>query len=44
MFIVSRVDYHRYQKPWFVYGVLRLRSFCLIAVFAFPEINGRADG
>src|SRR5688572_1070286 len=40
MFVASRVDYHRYQKEWFVYGSLGLTVVCLIAVFAFPEING----
>jgi cell division protein FtsW len=40
MFVASRVDYRRYQKPVFVYGVLAFTVACLIAVFAFPEING----
>lgn len=40
MFVVSRVDYRRYQAPWFVYGSLGLTVVCLVAVFAFPEING----
>ena len=40
MFIASRVDYRRYQAPWFVFGTLGLTVLCLIAVFAFPEING----
>lgn len=40
MFIASRVDYRRYQAPWFVYGALGLTVAFLIAVFAFPEING----
>ncbi len=40
MFIASRVDYRRYQGPWFVYGALGLTAAFLIAVFAFPEING----
>ena len=40
MFVASRVDYRRYQAPWFVYGTLGFTAACLIAVFAFPEING----
>ena len=40
MFVASRVDYRRYQVPWFVYGTLGITVACLIAVFAFPEING----
>ena len=40
MFIVSKIDYRRYQTPWFVYGSMALTVILLIAVFAFPEING----
>ncbi len=40
MFVVSRIDYRRYQVPWFVYGFMALTVVFLIAVFAFPEING----
>lgn len=40
MYIVSRIDYRRYQNPVIVYGALSLTVICLIAVFAFPEING----
>ncbi|MGD9564026.1 MAG: putative lipid II flippase FtsW [Pyrinomonadaceae bacterium] len=40
MFIVSRIDYRRYQAPWFVYGCMAVTVVCLIAVFAFPSING----
>lgn len=40
MFLASRVDYRRYQAPWFAYGALVLTAAFLIAVFAFPEING----
>lgn len=40
MFVVSRIDYRRYQTPWFVYGFLGLTALLLIAVFAFPSING----
>lgn len=40
MYIVSRVDYRRYQNFWFVYGALGFTVVCLVAVFAFPEING----
>jgi cell division protein FtsW len=40
MFVASRIDYRRYQAPWFVYGSLGFTALCLLAVFAFPEING----
>jgi cell division protein FtsW len=40
MYVASRVDYRRYQAPWVVYGVLAFTVVCLVAVFAFPEING----
>ncbi len=40
MFVASRIDYRRYQAPWFVYGALAFTVVCLVAVFAFPEING----
>lgn len=40
MFVVSRIDYRRYQTSWFVYGALAFTVVCLIAVFGFPEING----
>ena len=40
MFVVSRIDYRRYQHPTIIYGVLGITVICLIAVFAFPEING----
>ncbi|MEP6704822.1 MAG: putative lipid II flippase FtsW, partial [Acidobacteriota bacterium] len=40
MFVASRVDYRRYQTSWFVYGALSFTVGCLVAVFAFPEING----
>lgn len=40
MFAVSKIDYRRYQVPWFVYGFLAVTVIFLIAVFAFPSING----
>ena len=40
MFFASRVDYRRYQAAWFVYGSFGITVALLIAVFAFPEING----
>lgn len=40
MFAASRIDYRRYQSPAVVYGILGFTVACLIAVFAFPEING----
>jgi len=40
MFVVSRIDYRNYQKPAFVYGFLAVTIVFLLAVFAFPSING----
>ncbi|MBV9216350.1 MAG: putative lipid II flippase FtsW [Acidobacteria bacterium] len=40
MYAVSRVDYHILQKQWIVYGIVAVACVLLIAVFAFPEING----
>lgn len=40
MFVVSRIDYRRYQNIWFVYGLLAVTVLMLIAVFGFPSING----
>lgn len=40
MFAVSKIDYRRYQEPKFVYGFLVLTVVFLLAVFAFPSING----
>lgn len=40
MFVVSRIDYRRYQSAWFVYGFLAVTVIMLVAVFGFPSING----
>src|SRR5262245_34239155 len=40
MFVASRLDYRRYQNAGVVYGFLAFTVVCLVAVFAFPEING----
>ena len=40
MFVVSRIDYHIYQKAWVVYGTLAVTALLLAAVFGFPSING----
>lgn len=40
MFVVSKIDYRRYQSTWFVYGFLALTVLLLVVVFAFPPING----
>ena len=40
MSVVSRIDYHFYQKAWVVYGALALTAILLGAVFGFPSING----
>jgi len=40
MFIASRVDYRRLSHPVVVYTIFALTVVLLVAVFAFPEING----
>jgi len=40
MYIVSRIDYHIFQKPLVVYGAVGITVLLLLAVFAFPPING----
>ncbi len=40
LLIVSRVDYHVFQKPWVVYAIMAVTVILLLAVFAFPPING----
>jgi len=40
MLIASQIDYRRYQNPVFVFSLLALTVIGLLAVFAFPEING----
>ncbi len=40
MFIVSKIDYHLYQKTWVVIAIVLVAILLLGAVFAFPPING----
>ncbi len=40
MYVVSRIDYHFFEKSWVVYGGLAVTCILLAAVFGFPEING----
>lgn len=40
MFLVSRIDYHFFQKAWVVYSVIGITVVLLVAVFGFPAING----
>ncbi|MBK7393623.1 MAG: putative lipid II flippase FtsW [Chloracidobacterium sp.] len=40
MYIVSRIDYHFFEKSWVVYGGVAVTCILLLAVFGFPEING----
>jgi len=40
MFIVSKIDYHIFQKAWIVYGICAITVVLLLAVFGFPAING----
>lgn len=40
MLIVSRIDYHFFQKKWVVYAIVGGTVLLLLMVFGFPEING----
>jgi len=40
MYAASKVDYRKYQDARVVYGIFIFTVVCLIAVFAFPSING----
>lgn len=40
MYAASRLDYRFYQQKWVVYGLLIVTAVLLLAVFAFPPING----
>ncbi|MEJ7624448.1 MAG: putative lipid II flippase FtsW [Pyrinomonadaceae bacterium] len=40
MLVVSRIDYHIFQKPWVVYGIVGITAILLLSVFNFPAING----
>ncbi len=40
MFVTMRFDYRRLNRSWIVYGVLLLTILLLLAVFAFPPVNG----
>lgn len=40
MFAASRINYRLFEKPIAVYSIFVLTVILLIAVFAFPEING----
>jgi cell division protein FtsW len=39
LLIVMRVDYHRYQRPAFIWTVLTISVVLLLAVFFFPPRN-----
>ena len=40
MGIVSQVDYRLYRNPWVVYPIMAATVVLLLAVFAFPAVNG----
>ena len=40
MGIASQIDYRFYQNPWVVYSILVITVILLLAVFAFPAVNG----
>lgn len=40
MYLTSKIHYKLYQRKWITYGFLILTLTLLMAVFAFPAING----
>jgi cell division protein FtsW len=40
MFVTMRLDYQIFNRSWIVYGLLLGTIVLLLAVFAFPQING----
>src|SRR6185436_19799684 len=40
MFVMMRFDYQFLNRAWIVYGLLALTILLLLAVFAFPPVNG----
>jgi cell division protein FtsW len=40
MFVAMRFDYQRLNRRWIVYGALVVTIVLLLAVFAFPPVNG----
>ena len=40
MFVMMRFDYQMLNRAWIVYGLLLVTIVLLLAVFAFPPING----
>ncbi len=40
MAVISQIDYHIFQRPVVVYGIMAVTVVLLLAVFAFPAING----
>lgn len=40
MYAVSRIDYRKFQNPYVIYGFIAVTVVLLLAVFAFPPING----
>jgi cell division protein FtsW len=40
MLLVSKIDYHFFQKPWVVFSICGITIVLLLSVFGFPPING----
>jgi cell division protein FtsW len=40
MFFMMRIDYQFLNRAWIVYGLLLITAVLLLAVFAFPPVNG----
>ena len=40
LFLAMRFDYQRLNRGWIIYGIFLLTILLLVAVFAFPPVNG----
>ena len=40
MFVMMRLDYQLLNRAWIVYALLLITVVLLLAVFAFPPVNG----
>jgi cell division protein FtsW len=40
LFLAMRFDYQRLNRGWIIYGIFLLTLILLVAVFAFPPVNG----
>jgi len=40
MVVAAKIDYRRLENRWIVFGLLAVSAAALVAVFAFPSVNG----